>query len=129
MKPFYYALLTIAWMSFIFFLSSLPSNLISPDIVALDVIKKVLHVVIFGILAVLYLVTLKGEKPLIETSLRIFLLSLFLAVTYAITDEYHQSFTPGRHPSVKDVVVDAFGALAFLGTTFFLKNIRAYKKD
>ena len=35
-----------------------------------------------------------------------------LAVFYALTDEYHQSFVPGRHPSAFDVLVfDNAGAL------------------
>jgi len=34
-----------------------------------------------------------------------------LAVLYALTDEFHQSFVPGRHPSLLDVLVfDAAGA-------------------
>ena len=129
MKPSSYALLTIAWMSLIFFLSSLPSTIVSPDIVALDLIKKVLHFVIFGVLAVLYLATLKWKKPLIETGVTIFVISLFLAVTYAISDEYHQSFTPGRHPSVRDVAIDASGAFAFLGIAFSLKKRRDHRTN
>jgi len=38
-----------------------------------------------------------------------------LAVLYAITDEYHQSFVPGRHPSAFDVLVyDNLGACTSL---------------
>lgn len=34
-----------------------------------------------------------------------------LAVIYAVTDEVHQSFVPGRQPAVADVLVfDALGA-------------------
>ena len=39
-----------------------------------------------------------------------------LAVLYALTDEIHQSFVPGRHPSLVDVLVyDNLGALVSLG--------------
>ncbi len=35
-----------------------------------------------------------------------------LAICYAITDEFHQSFVPGRHPSFFDVLVfDNLGAI------------------
>ena len=35
-----------------------------------------------------------------------------LAICYAITDEFHQTFVPGRHPSPWDVLIfDNFGAL------------------
>jgi len=38
-----------------------------------------------------------------------------LAVVYAVTDEFHQSFVPGRHPSLWDVVIfDNLGALISL---------------
>jgi VanZ family protein len=38
-------------------------------------------------------------------------LAFALAVLYAISDEFHQSFVPGRYPDVRDVLVDAAGAL------------------
>ena len=42
-----------------------------------------------------------------------------LAVLYAATDEFHQSFVPGRHPSIWDVVIfDNLGALI----SFWLVN-------
>lgn len=42
-------------------------------------------------------------------------LAWLLAVLYAVTDEYHQSFVPGRHPSVFDILVyDNIGALISL---------------
>ena len=37
--------------------------------------------------------------------------SIIIGVTYAITDEIHQGFTPGRAPSVTDVWIDSMGVL------------------
>jgi VanZ family protein len=37
-----------------------------------------------------------------------------------MTDEYHQSFSPGRTPSVRDVIIDTCGALTFLTIAYFL---------
>jgi VanZ like family len=37
---------------------------------------------------------------------------LVLLVMYAITDEIHQSFVPGRTPLALDLVIDAVGGLA-----------------
>lgn len=34
-----------------------------------------------------------------------------IGVTYAALDEFHQSFTPGRGPSIKDVAIDSAGVL------------------
>jgi len=42
-------------------------------------------------------------------------LAWLLAVLYAVTDELHQSFVPGRHPSIWDIVLfDNLGALISL---------------
>ena len=42
---------------------------------------------------------------------RRWVLALVLAVLYALTDEFHQSFVPGRHPSLVDaLVIDGAGA-------------------
>ena len=41
-----------------------------------------------------------------------------LTILYALTDEYHQSFVAGRHPSIWDVLVfDNLGALLALWLT------------
>jgi VanZ family protein len=37
---------------------------------------------------------------------------MVLLVSYAITDEIHQSFVPGRTPLLVDLVIDAAGGLA-----------------
>ena len=42
---------------------------------------------------------------------------LFICLFYAVTDEFHQSFVPGRGSLVSDVLVDFAGAL--IGLTFF----------
>ena len=40
-----------------------------------------------------------------------FITSICIGVSYAITDEIHQSFTPGRGPSPVDVCIDSVGVL------------------
>ena len=37
-------------------------------------------------------------------------ISLLICVAYAISDEFHQIFVPGRGPLLKDVFIDASGA-------------------
>lgn len=44
-----------------------------------------------------------------------------LVIAYAVSDEYHQSFVPGRHPAAFDVLVyDNIGALLSLWLTGIL---------
>lgn len=40
-----------------------------------------------------------------------FILALFICVLYAISDEIHQLYVPGRGGQVKDVILDSGGAL------------------
>ena len=41
-----------------------------------------------------------------------FRLAWLMSVVYAATDEFHQCFTPGRHPSAWDVLIfDNLGSL------------------
>lgn len=53
-------------------------------------------------------------------------LAWFLAFVYAITDEVHQSFVPGRFPSIWDVLIfDNLGAMISLWLTdTYLKQKR-----
>lgn len=92
-------------MSVIFLFSSQPSERL-PDFNRLDrVVKKGGHMLGYAALAVSYWSGLgldRRKRPL----------AWLLAVLYAMTDEYHQSFVMGRNPSIWDVVVfDNLGAL------------------
>jgi VanZ family protein len=108
-------------MSLIYYLSSIAGDELGPDTLTINLIKKTGHFVIFGVLAALYLSTLKGSKQLSETGIVLFMLSLFLTLLYAVSDEYHQFFTPGRHSSGYDVAIDVCGALTVLGLLYSVK--------
>ena len=47
------------------------------------------------------------------------------SVLFAVTDEIHQAFVPGRGPSVKDVLIDSVGAAIGIALIYL---IRRYKK-
>ena len=46
--------------------------------------------------------------------------SVLIGVTYAASDEWHQSFTPGRTPSLIDVGIDTLGVLTGIFVMIFL---------
>jgi VanZ family protein len=121
MKTALFGLCSAAWMSLIFYLSSIPGDDLGPDILIVNLIKKAGHFIIFGVLAALYLSALKGRKSLAETGTATFMLSLFLTLLYAVSDEYHQSSTSGRHSSGYDVIIDFCGALSVLGLLYTWK--------
>jgi VanZ family protein len=97
----------LIWMGLIFFLSS-QSKLPSPDDAWLDFLfKKSAHFTAFGVLAALF-------WRVLPTSSWLSLWAWLLTVAYACSDEYHQSFVANRHPSARDVLIDACGAATAL---------------
>ncbi|MCB9801742.1 MAG: VanZ family protein [Pseudomonadales bacterium] len=95
------------WMMVIFFLSdqqTLPGSSISMfDLV----LKKTGHVVVY---AVLWLLSVRAFSNHMQRQNAINAAFLF-CLLYAISDEFHQSFVPGRHPSALDVGFDAVGMI------------------
>lgn len=76
-------------------------------------VKKSAHGIGYGLLALSYLRALPNRN---------YKLAWFLAVLYSLTDEFHQSFVPGRRASLIDVFVfDNLGAMIalFLHYRFF----------
>ena len=92
----------------IFIFSSIPSNDM-PGFGSWDtIVKKGGHMLGYGLLAVAFWRGLEWKRNL-------FWLPLLLAVAYAATDEFHQSFVPGRHSSPVYVGIDAIGSSIVLG--------------
>ena len=95
-------------MVVIYVFSSLPSAELPNFNWADRIVKKGGHALGYGLLAVAYLRGLKGESS--HVSACQILGAWLMSVLYSATDEFHQSFTPGRHPAVTDVMIDALGA-------------------
>jgi VanZ family protein len=74
----------------------------APDPAADYVLRKLGHMVVFGILAVLVAWAWPWRRPIAA--------AFVLTVLYAATDELHQSFVPGRYGDPLDVAIDAAGA-------------------
>lgn len=96
-----------ALMAAIFVLSAQPD--LSSGLGIFDLIgRKIAHMGMFALLCLLWWRALRTVVPP-EHALA---LALGLSILYAVTDEYHQSFVPGRHGSPLDVAIDAVGAAA-----------------
>jgi VanZ family protein len=96
-----------AWMGLIFYFSA-QSELPHPQSGWVDLlISSGAHVLLFGVLAVLWARGL-GAGP------RAWLTAFALTTGYGLLDEFHQSFVPGRTPDVLDLICDALGALVGL---------------
>ncbi len=103
-------------MAVIFLFSSIPSDELPSFDWADFLIKKGGHALGYGLLALSYWHGLspdrhgarEGNKMPFAPAARVS--AWLLTVLYAVSDELHQSFVPGRHASVWDVMIDALGA-------------------
>src|SRR5215475_8438345 len=92
-------------MVVIFWFSSQPNTSLPNFSWADQLVKKSGHMIGYALLAVSYWFGWDKQRDK-------WWLAWVLALLYALTDEYHQSFTPGRHPTIWDVVLfDNLGAL------------------
>ena len=72
----------------------------------MPVSDKLVHAVAyFGLCVVLRLAVGSVAPPKVAT-----VIAVGMTMLYGATDEWHQSFTPGRDPDVLDWVADAVGA-------------------
>lgn len=99
-------------MAVIFAFSSVPSNELPNFDWADLIVKKGGHALGYGLLTLSYLRGLENQRG--EHYARPYILSFVFAILYSATDEYHQSFVPGRHPSALDMLIDTVGATTAL---------------
>jgi VanZ family protein len=111
----------LVWAGVIFAFSATPNLRVAPAADVDFVVRKAGHMAVFGVLAVLI------WRGLASSEVRHAMVwSWVLTVGYAASDELHQSFTAGRHPSPLDVGIDSVGALLFLAAlTLWLRGRRA----
>ena len=71
------------------------------------VIRKIAHFSIYTLVGFLVMALLSTYEN-IKRKNQIYI-STMLGISYAISDEIHQSFTPGRGPKITDVFIDSLG--------------------
>lgn len=80
------------------------------------IIRKIAHFSIYTLVGFL-LMALFSTYENIKRKYQIYI-STIIGILYAISDEIHQSFTPGRGPKITDVFIDSLGV--FFGITVIL---------
>jgi len=106
-------------MILIFLISAQPSSQLPNFNWADTFVKKGGHIVGYALLAFTYWRALdfKGNKRWI---------AWLLAILYALTDEFHQSFVNGRHSTIWDVLL--FDNLGALGSLWFINRYGKQKR-
>ena len=97
-----------AW---IFYQSAHPAPSVDVDIPHLD---KIVHGVIFGILALLLYRALVTVPSVTNNITLKFWVAFIGAALYGVSDEIHQIFVPSRTADPWDALADAVGAIVFL---------------
>ena len=98
-----------------------------PDIGIMDfVAKKGGHLAGYALLGAASLHGLIWRRTFSRS--RLFIAGI-LVVLYAVSDEWHQSFTPGRHPALTDIVIDSVGGILGIVCVYvFRKRLMFGKK-
>jgi len=111
-----YQLPVLLWAGAIFVASSIPSK----DFPDVEIFRydKLIHLAVYGVLGFLVHRALSRQTrfPMLARSAGLW--TVLLCVFYGMTDEFHQSFVPGRDMSVFDLMADSFGALASIGVVW-----------
>lgn len=98
---------SVVWMAVIFSFSSRQRVAVSDEYAINFIFFKTLHLIEYAVLFVLNyralrLLTVKNNVPV---------KAFLLTVGFAATDEWHQNFVPTREGAVRDVIIDAVGAI------------------
>lgn len=109
-------------MTLVWGLSSIPK---SAPVLIVPMQDKVIHLVEYAILAILYCYSITRTRSRWNKT-AVFLLSVLLAALWGAIDEWHQSFVPNRNPDIVDALADALGAL--IGCSVFFKFRTARRK-
>jgi VanZ like family len=101
----------VAWAALIFVLSSIPD--LGTGLGGWDlVLRKLAHAAEFAVLGLLLARAVGHDQT-----------AFLLGVAYAVTDEVHQAFVPGRLGSVWDVLLDSVGVAVGV---LLLRRVRVY---
>ena len=135
-------LAVVFWMAIIFKLSAQPgeqSNILStkvttiivslaklfrPDVNVLSLnylIRKCAHFLAYLVLGIIVLFAMRRIGLMGKQGIGF---TLLLCISYAITDELHQAFVPGRTPKLLDVLIDSSGASIGIGIYVLLVENR-----
>lgn len=117
--------LLIAWMGVIFFFSAQSGLSVheNPPL-SFYLERKGAHVFEYLVLAFLLFRTFHAYSATDRKSL--LLLASGLSILYALSDELHQTFVPGREGKLSDVLIDGIGiALFVLGYALWKRSRKA----
>lgn len=141
-KKLFKILLLVLWMALIFFMSSqvattssgLSSIFVEPirpyvpgftEGILTTLVRKSAHIFLYFVLGVFVINFLKDY---LHQKARLIGYSILFVFTYAVTDEIHQIFVPGRSSELRDVIIDTLAASLGVAIYYVITNLRTNKK-
>lgn len=141
MKIWYRWAGVLAWMSVIFLFSSGDASTSStqsgfivdalkgtsielPGDVLTFLTRKAAHIFLYFVLGLLVCGTIHEYG---RRSTKMVILSVVICFLYAITDELHQWFVPGRSAEVRDVVIDTLSSGAGVMVYHYISRVKSKK--
>jgi len=83
------------------------------------IIRKNAHFIMYFVLGILVYSAIGGQV----SGVKRFIVSLLICSLYAVSDEVHQFFVPGRGPAVFDVFIDSSGTCVGIFTYMLFINV------
>lgn len=86
-----------------------PNKTILKEEILTPIIRKTAHFSIYAMLGLLmmnFMLTIENKKMYKRV-----IIALMFCFIYSITDEFHQTFIPGRSGEIRDVLIDTSGAI------------------
>ena len=112
----------ILYCSFIYWLSD-QTSLATPMLFPHQ--DKLFHAGAYFVLAAF---TLRAFRHLIAPVPNLIIASLLFSSLYGFSDEWHQSFVPGRMSDIADWAADTLGAISFL-SLYYWYRVRRIKQS
>jgi VanZ family protein len=117
---FSYFIPILAWMGVVYYFSSVPDLRYTQEVKPEIILRKGAHLLEYIFLVfLLWRMFLRIFYPNLKKA---YYLSFLAASLYAVTDEFHQTFVPGRSGRVEDVVYDIVSIFIGLQFLFLFKK-------
>ena len=113
----WYWLPPLIWMGLLFLVSAQPDPPGPRQPLLSEIYAIIGHVIAYGLLAFWWYRALRSVPSLSgdgQVRTHVARIAFLVTVLYAASDEFHQSFVPGRDASLPDLIVDAAGALILI---------------
>jgi len=117
-------LLTCLWAGLLFYLSHQPGVLVPPLFPMQD---KVMHFAAYTVLGFLGMGSVRATAHHGYRPAQAWLVCLLVGL-YGVSDEFHQSFIPGRMADILDVAADVAGGLLGTWLMYYLARLASRRR-